>query len=128
MISRPLDNKFGEWAFGEYWKAYLNYECDPVDLLRAWNLFHGKIYCFKSLDHMYTKLPVMIQQYKEARGMNGQKDASSHQENGNSGEGHQEKRQEECCKSSEESAEEEREVSEDRSRQARSHDRKSRKG
>ena len=83
MISRPLDNQFGIWAFGDVWIPYLQYQCDPIDLLKSWNNLHGNSYTFKSLDQMYSKLPALVKIWLNTREYHGQEDASNYQENEN---------------------------------------------
>ena len=38
------DEDFAIWAFGKKkWEAFLRYDCDSIELMRAWNRRHGKL-------------------------------------------------------------------------------------
>lgn len=123
MIARQVSNEFGEWAFGEEWDKYCNFESNTRDLLRAWNYLHGNCIRLKSMDQFEASLNKMVKLWKE-RIENGQKDASGDEEDENCAERHSGRQEESSLRCIEECGEEEREASKNRQKRERSSNRK----
>jgi hypothetical protein len=43
MIPRTIDHDFAMWAFGDRWLDFLTYDCNPLDLMKAWNKKNGRL-------------------------------------------------------------------------------------
>ncbi len=65
MTMKCIDQDFALWAFGEVWEAFLEWEADPIDLLREWNERHGDLYHVDEEAYVQESMKIMKQLYNK---------------------------------------------------------------
>ena len=60
-----IDYHFAKWAFGDdVWFRYLTDECDPVDVMDAWNNLHSDIFRIEHYSSLFEDMGRMRQAYE----------------------------------------------------------------